>query len=355
MIHVAIDITAYARNRFGGVARVCAATAAELARYDDLSVTAYWQKGEKPSLQSSVTFKRFGILDHIIKPTADITHSLCHRMLPVKSHFHVYSVHDAWSLHPNRYQSPAFQQKLGARLRRDMERADLIVTGSQWTRSELLRLGAVDNDKCVVVPDGVTIPSAVSNSTEILVKHGLAPQKYALFVGRLEYRKNLSHIVAAMRDLNDLRLVCVGEPGFGYEDSVILELAKLNSDRLIVISRINDSDLSTLYANALAAIQPSWDEGFGLPVLEAMAHGCPVITSNCGATREVGEGAAVLVDPAVPEESRQALQRIRDDESFRTKLIKAGDARAREFTWQNYGERLAGIYRGLKAGRSKAE
>lgn len=347
MIHVAIDITAYTRNRYGGVARVCAATAAELARYDDLAVTAYWQKGEQPAFLSPTVVKRFGILDHIIKPTADITHSLCHRMLPVKSRYHVYSVHDAWSLHPNRYQSPAFQQKLGARLRRDMERADLVVTGSQWTKSELLRLDAVDNDKCVVVSDGVTIPSVVANSTGILAQHGLAPQQYALFVGRLEYRKNLSHIVAAMRDLNNLRLICVGEPGFGYEDTVVPELAKLNSDRLTVLSHISNCDLSTLYANALAALQPSWDEGFGLPVLEAMAHGCPVITSNCGATREVGEGAAALVDPAAPEQSAQALKRLANDKPFRNDLITSGLKRAQQFTWSSYGVKLADLYRSL--------
>ena len=347
MIRVAVDITAYARNRFGGVARVCAATVIELARYDDLAVTAFWQKGEKPSTALPISVKRFGVIEQVFRPTADITHSLCHRMLPVKSRYHVYSVHDAWSLHPNPYQSAAFQEKLDVRLRRDMKKADIVVTGSEWTKSELVRLGAVDDEKCLVVPDGVAMPPISSDSTSILKKYGLQSRDYVLFVGRLEYRKNLSHIVSAVRCVPALRLVCVGEAGFGYEDSVVPELARMEPNRLLVISRIADADLGALYSNALAALQPSWDEGFGLPVLEAMAHSCPVITSNCGATREVAEGAAVLVDPSSPEQSAQALERLAGDKPFRNELISAGSARSRQFTWVAYGSKLAEIYRTL--------
>ncbi len=347
MIHVAIDITAYARNRFGGVARVCAATVIELARHEGLSVTAYWRRGEKPSTALPITVRHFGLIEQVIRPTADITHSLCHRRLPVKSRFHVYSVHDAWSLHSNRYQSAAFQQKLGDRLRRDMAKADVVVTGSEWTKSELVRLGAVDSEQCVVVPDGVTMPSPIHDGEAVLGRYHLRQREYVLFVGRLEYRKNISHIVSAVKGFPALTLVCVGEPGFGYDESVVPELAKMERDRLTVISRIADTDLSALYANALAALQPSWDEGFGLPVLEAMAHGCPVITSNCGATCEVGKGAAILVDPATPEQSRQALERLAGDKVFRDGLIATGLSRAREYSWTRYGEMLATLYRKL--------
>lgn len=347
MIRVAIDITAYARNRFGGVARVCAATAIELARYEDLSITAYWQKGERPSTAMPIEVKPFGLIERIWKPTADITHSLCHRLLPVKSRFHVYSVHDAWSLYPNRYQSGAFQQKLGARIRRDIQRADVIVTGSEWTKSELVRLGAVDDQKCLVVPDGVAIPPPSSSRGASFAKYGVEARNYVLFVGRLEYRKNLAHVVRVVKSIPALKLVCVGEPGFGYEESVVPEFVKLEPERLAVISRIADAELQLLYANALASLQPSWDEGFGLPVLEAMAHGCPVITSNCGATREVAEGAAVLVDPADPEQSSRALSRLQTDKGFRDRQTAAGLARAQMFTWSNYGQQLADLYRSL--------
>lgn len=346
MIHVAIDITALARNRFGGIARVCAATAQELSRHSGFSVTAYWSKGDRPDLAPPVCLKRTGIMPRLLSPSVDITHSLCHRMLRIRSRYHLYSVHDAWSLHPNRYQSDEFQRKLGNRLRRDMEKADVIVTGSEWSKSELIRLGAVEGDRCHVIPDGVDIPQD-SSASDILIRHKLNRHEYALFVGRLEFRKNLGHIVAAVKAHPPLKLVCIGEPGFGYEESAIPALGMLEPERLIVLSRIPETELHTLYANALVSLQPSWDEGFGLPVLEAMAHGCPVITANLGATREVGQGAATLVDPEFPEQSVAAIEQLRSDRSYRQRMITAGLARARTFTWKHYGDSLVGFYRKL--------
>ena len=347
MIKVAVDITAFARNPFGGIARVCAATVIELAKFSDFIVTAYWAKGRKPTLAPSVRIRRISLLNRLWMPSVDITHSLCHRKLPVRSRFHVYSVHDAWSLYPNRFQSAAFQHKLGDRLKGDIENADLVVTGSEWTKAELLRLGVVDAEFCRVIPDGVDCPQPVATSTDILDRYGLRHREYVLFVGRLEFRKNLPHIVAAVRKMPSLKLVCVGEPGYGYEDSAVPALAQIEPDRLTVISRIADVDLNALYSNALASLQPSWDEGFGLPVLEAMAHGCPVIASERGATREVGDGAAVLVDPASPEQTGSALERLLSDASWREQLVEAGCIRAREYTWSRYGETLAGLYRQL--------
>ena len=104
---------------------------------------------------------------------------------------------------------------------------------------------------------------------------------------------------------------------------------------------------SALYRHALAALQPSWEEGFGLPILEAMGHGCPVITAGCSAPPEIVGEAGILVDPAKPAQSRQALERLLDDQFYRRRLIDAGRARASHFTWENYFATLSDAYQRL--------
>jgi len=126
------------------------------------------------------------------------------------------------------------------------------------------------------------------------------------------------------------------------------------TDRLHMLNRISESDLDLLYRNAVATLQPSWEEGFGLPVLEAMIRGCPVVTSNCSATKEVAEAAAILVDPAEPSQSRAAIEHLMSDPVYRSELISRGRARSHEYTWDKYFEKLLGVYRQLLIRKSVA-
>lgn len=349
MLSVACDITAFAQNRFGGIARVCYHTVSELSKYDSFAVTAYLARGETPEI-SGVTVKRLRPWTGFLESRYDIVHSLCHRRLDLKAKLHVYTVHDVWSLESNSFQSPEFQQKLGTRMRREISLADLVLTDSLWTRSQLIRFALIEESKCIALPVGVLVPDPAVIPTVPPSGFTVDGRPYVLFVGRLENRKNLPHILDALRPLRNFHLVLVGEPGYGYEENIKPLLASFPADRLTSLSRISESELLWLYRHALVTLQPSWEEGFGLPILESMAAGCPVITSNRGAMLEVAGDAAMLVDPGAPEQSRLGIERLLADAPYRMSLIEAGRRRAEEFTWRKYGEKLAAIYQALPPG-----
>ncbi len=245
---------------------------------------------------------------------------------------------------PNPYQPAPFQKKLEVRMRNDIFRSDLIIADSEWTRRKLLELDLVAPDKCVAIPLGVSIPSIPTDADISAPVRPVLSQSYVLFVGRIENRKNLGHIVDAVMPLKNLSLVIVGEPGFGYDDIAVRDLARFPSERLIRFSRLAQADLTALYQHATATLLPSWEEGFGMPVLEAMAAGSPVITSDRSSCAEVAGDAGVLVSPDEPSASTEALRRLLDDQPYRHALIAAGTHRAREFTWERYGGTLTQLY-----------
>ena len=350
MRSVACDITAYARNRYAGIARVSYHTVRELEKFSDLAVTAYYAKGDPGRFEgSSIAVRKHRPWTYRIGRSFDIAHSLCHRQLAVEAQYKVYTVYDAWSFRPNEYQSPEFQEKLGERMRRDLDESHLVLTISEWTRSELIQLGVVDPEYCYALPIGIAVPTKeeMEAARPVVPVQGL--KQFALYVGRLENRKNLPHIIEAVRPFNELGLVLVGEPGYGYDEGVKDMLASFPQERLVALSRIGDSELLWLYQHALVTMLPSWEEGFGLPMLEAMAAGSPVITSDRSGCAEIARGAAFMVDPAEPEQSRRAIEQIREDAKFRNQLIGDGKRRAAEYTWTRYGKSLRECYDRLTA------
>jgi glycosyltransferase involved in cell wall biosynthesis len=112
------------------------------------------------------------------------------------------------------------------------------------------------------------------------------------------------------------------------------------------MSRVSNSELGLLYRRALATLQPSWEEGFGLPMLESMAHGCPLITSNCSASAEIAGDGAILVDPGTPGKSREVLETLLADRSVRRNWAEKGRRRSLQFTWDAYFRGLLDLYRG---------
>jgi glycosyltransferase involved in cell wall biosynthesis len=348
MIRIAYEITSLAQSPFGGIAKVCYHTLCQAVRTDGTDPAGYFRRGDpEAAVATGVPVKKPSLHERMRWTRFDIVHALCHRLLNVSCSKLVYTLHDAWSLYPNEFQSAEFQRKVGKRIRRDLVRADAIVTPSKWTFAQLCRLDIVDPAKCHISQYGVVTPESevqASCSTEI---QRLVTKPYVLFVGRLETRKNIGHLVEAVLPLKHLNLLMVGEPGHGYEQSVVTALDRLPANRLHVLSRVGESDLRSLYENAVAALLPSREEGFGLPVLEAMAHGCPVITSNRSACAEVGGNAVILVEPDEPDQSRVALERLVDDNGFRKDMVQIGHERCRKFSWPAYFDRLVVIYSAL--------
>jgi glycosyltransferase involved in cell wall biosynthesis len=160
---------------------------------------------------------------------------------------------------------------------------------------------------------------------------GLKPKSYLLFVGTVEPRKGIDVLLAAHAALRrqghpDLRLVVAGPPGWGATPP-------LDGDGVVAPGRIDEATLDALYRGAAALAVPSLSEGFGLPALEAMARGCPVVASKAGALPEVVGNAGVLVPPGDPDSLAAALDGILSDATAAASLVAAGHRRAATFTW----------------------
>jgi len=350
MISVAYDVTSLAENRYSGIASVCRHTLEQAARSPEIKTCALYRRGDPANLDvAGVTARKVGWLDRFCLVRYNIVHALGHRVPPSRCGKLVYTLHDAWSLYPNRYQSADFQRKIGARMKAELQEADAIVCDSRATHDKLLSLHLVDPKRCHVVHCGVAEPGPPAARPESAAVAHLLEHEFVLFVGRVEVRKNLEHIIEALLSLSRLHLVIVGQPGFGGKEIAADTLSRMTADRLHVIETVSKRDLDLLYRKAAAALLPSWEEGFGLPVLEAMARGCPVITSDCSATKEVASDGAILVDPAQPSQSTAALERILSEPGFRDDLVRRGPARSRKFTWERNFENLLGIYRELLA------
>lgn len=220
-------------------------------------------------------------------------------------------------------------------IREMLSAADRIIAPSQDTANDLNSLLRVPGEKIRVVPNGVDAMFFESASGETLES-----EPYVLFVGTPEPRKNLTRLVSAMTVLRErgLRqsLVVVGTGGWG--DRVP------TGSGIRATGRVTDEELRSFYANATCLALPSLHEGFGLPALEAMAVGTPVVAGRSGALPEVTGGAAILVDPLSVTAIADGIQRA---VSERERLVPIGLARAKEFTWDKAAALTAKVYREL--------
>jgi len=202
--------------------------------------------------------------------------------------------------------------------------ARLVIAVSEFTKREVVELLGLPGDRVRVVPNGVGEP---------FFPHGPAePGEYVLAVGTLEPRKNLERLAAATRELG-LELRVVGGRGWGR--------VAIDGPGVSLLGEVPDARLAALYRGALCLAYPSLYEGFGLPVLEAMACGTPVVTSAGGATEEVAGGAAVLVDPLDPASIASGIEEAiaRSQE-----LRRRGLERVQRFRWDEVRARTVEVY-----------
>jgi glycosyltransferase involved in cell wall biosynthesis len=222
--------------------------------------------------------------------------------------------------------------------------ADVVVAPSQATIEDCVRHG-FDRDRLRLVPWGVTPLPVDPGSLERLRAVHRLDARYVLWAGTVEPRKNLSGVVRAFArlDRDDVLLVLAGPDGWNEDLEALLPPAL--RPRVRRIGFVSPSDLRALYAGASVFCLPSLAEGFGLPVLEAMAQATPVVTSSGTATEEVVGETGVLVDPNRPEQIAEALDRVLGDAGLAEQLAEAGRARASLFTWDRTAELLVEAYR----------
>lgn len=271
----------------------------------------------------------------------------------------VMTVHDVMYLLPSHIlaSSKVFRQRLGSLYRRWVVRrvglrADCIVADSAYTGQEVVRYLGIAPDRVRCVHLGIDLQLAslahtIASPKEIGGKKLDGP--FLLALGAGDPRKNTLAVIRAYggrwRELpNQEKLVIVGLRD--WRSSSANELVhKLGlSDRVLFAGYVTEELLAWLYASARCFLYPSLYEGFGLPPLEAMACGTPVITSNCTSVPEVAAGAAILVDPTSEESIGDALVQLLRDEGLRRHLIQQGKERVRKFAWQNMVRQMLRVY-----------
>jgi glycosyltransferase involved in cell wall biosynthesis len=243
---------------------------------------------------------------------------------------------------------------MGRALAPSAARADRIVTPSQFTRDDVLKLLPVEPERVVVIPGGIDRSFKPQPAEEVaarLAPLGLRAGDYLLFLGTIEPRKNLARLLQAMELAGPKIGPLVLAGGRGWNNAAIRDaIARLARDgRIRDLGYVADDLRPALQAGARAFVYPSLYEGFGLPPLEAMACGTPVLTSNVSALPEVMGDAALYVDPEDVPALAAALTRLWDDESLRADLRARGLARAQEFSWDRTARLTIEVYRDLLA------
>jgi glycosyltransferase involved in cell wall biosynthesis len=301
-------------------------------------VDLVWAKWERPRLES------------FFRAPLDLTHSPTPLILPTRGKT-IVTVYDLFFLDfPDKADRQA-RTHFARRIASALERADGIVTISEYTRDALLARFDVPASKVRVIhlgidPDfGEALP--VQYLQALMRKHGL-PGEFLFFAGALEPRKNLPALVEAFARVREKRpacgLVLAGRAGSDLPRiQAAIGAARLEG-AVRVLGYLADRELRGLYQTAAGFVYPSSCEGFGLPLLEAMASGCPVAASTAGAIPEVAGGAALFFPPDGTDAMASALLRLLEDESLRRWLVDKGRQRVRDFGWADMARSTLAFY-----------
>ena len=247
------------------------------------------------------------------------------------------------------------QAQLRLTVRRTARRASRIATVSEFSRQDIIRTYRLAPEKVVVTYNGIaphftTRPGAAGEAEEVRRRYGIA-REYLLAVGSLQPRKNLIRLLRAYGRRRQThegfrpQLVVVGRRFWLWRE-ILEEISRQPWSRDVIITGyVADEELPALYRGAAAFVYPSLFEGFGLPPLEAMAGGTPVVTSNTSSLPEVVGEAALQVDPYDEGALAQAMLDLLNDQALRARLAAAGPAQARKFTWRAAAEKTLGLYR----------
>jgi len=246
-------------------------------------------------------------------------------------------------------------------VRRSVRRAERVIATSEATKRDLVNLCGVSPERIVTIPLGVDprfrpVEDA-GQIKQICSRCGIV-SPFVLYVGNIEPRKNLVRLIAAYHRLKGQheslpKLVVCGQKGWLYDD-VFRTVEELNlREDVLFIGNVPHAEIPCLYTESQALLYPSLYEGFGLPILEAMACGTPVVTSNISSMPEVAGDAAILVDPFSEAEIADAIEAVLTDTSLRTRLVERGFARTKQFSWTDVARRTLEVYREVATGEHR--
>jgi glycosyltransferase involved in cell wall biosynthesis len=300
-----------------------------------------WHRARLPYPVEAITGKvnLYHATDFVLPPTLPGTRTLL-------------TVHDLSFVRVPETASPALKAYLDAVVPRSVRRADHVLADSAATKADLIDLYGTPTDKITVLLSGVEArfkrvddPAALQQARE---KYQLSSRPFVFSVGTVQPRKNYGRLIEAVARLqsqgHDVDLVIAG--GHGWMEDPIYETIRAAhmEEHVRFIGFAADEDLPALYSAAVCAALPSLYEGFGIPVLEAMACGTPVVTSNVSSLPEVAGDAALTITPTDLDALTTALERLLTDRALRQSLVQRGYRRAQQFSWEASAQHLRRIY-----------
>jgi len=219
-----------------------------------------------------------------------------------------------------------------------VKRSKRIFTISKSSKNDILKEYKIDDSRVKVIYPGIkqdVLDVNLFSMDKLSDKYNINSD-FVLFVGTLQPRKNIVRLIQAFKKLNkpSLKLVIVGKKGWLYDDILNAPLDLGIEDKVIFLDYVKDRDLPALYKNAKCFVLPSLYEGFGLPVLEAMKHGCPVVVSDISSLPEAGGDAALYFDPKDISDIAQKIDKVLTDKEKRSDMIKKGYAQVKKFSWE---------------------
>jgi glycosyltransferase involved in cell wall biosynthesis len=309
---------------------------------DDIWFVRLWHRAGVPMpvewLSGAVDL--FHSPDFVLPPTLPRTRTLL-------------TVHDLSFVRDPESAPAVLRDYLNVVVPRSVRRADHVFTDSEATRQDLAELYRTPPEKMSVLYCGISEAFQpvmdAARLEAVRARYGLGGWPFILAVGTLQPRKNYTRLIQAFAQIarGDLRLVIAGGRGWLF-DAVFAEVERLRlKERVLFPGFIDDADLPALYSAAGVLAYPSIYEGFGLPMLEAMACGTPVVASTASCLPEVAGEAALLAPPTDVDALAGALQRAVQDDALRGDLIAKGFQRARQFGWDASARQLAATYRRL--------
>lgn len=284
----------------------------------------------------------------------DVLHSLHYTMPILKSCKSVVSFPDMTYLKFPQMHRPIHRKFFPAMMYWSAKHSDKIIAISESSRLDAIDLLKVESNKIV------TVPLAASSSYRLLPSnlvdqvceaYKLSKKQYILYVGTLEPRKNIPFLIEgyakSSKNFPQIPLVLAGKKGWMY-DEIFRRVTELGlEEKVRFLNYVPEKDLIALYNGAAAFIYPSFYEGFGLPVLEAMQCGIPVITSNISSMPEVADGAAILINPNSVEEIAVAMRQVLTNRSLVNELSRKGLARSAHFSWKRCAQETLDVYENL--------
>jgi glycosyltransferase involved in cell wall biosynthesis len=293
----------------------------------------------------------FGVPQDALFPGVDLFHATEHLLPRLRRIRSVFTLHDLIFRFDPGSHLPLNRIYLNTMMPRFLHAAEAVITVSECSKRDAVRFYGTPAEKIRVIPEGVEArfrPIADPQRDQVRHKHHL-PDRFVLCVGTLEPRKNLPILFEAMasrreRGLEPWPLVIAGKAGWLYEP-ILRRIAELNLQNWIHLTGFfPDDDLPALYNAATLLAMPSRYEGFGLPVLEAMACGTPVVCSNTSSLPEVAGEAALLVPPDDVRAWMHAIARVWNDGPLRAQMRARGFAQAAHFTWERAARLTSDLY-----------